>query len=341
MKSKKIRVLLILIFILVSILNLCSCNVTMSKTEKEPPLEPVDQKRSEIEHYQNLVAVGGGHMLGLKSDGTVYSWGENKSGECNTQDWTDIVAVSAGDFISAGLKSDGTVVATGINDLGQCETKGWTDIVEVSACVTHILGLKSDGTVVSTGRIVPEKGAGEQTIQIRDEMVKDWKDIKHVIAYANAAIGIKQDTTAIWSNYLSSMPFTNKLETGDFGMDNIIEIKQEGFFWMGLLTDGTVKLKESYNNKTGEAWTDIVDIATGDEHYIGLKSNGRVVSSGSNKDKQCEVNEWKDILAVYGGLYITVGLQEDGTLIFSGDSTKALTENPEEGHVDPKDWDLF
>lgn len=107
MKNKKVRVLLIMIFVMFNIFDLCSCNVTMNKKEKEPQLEPVDQKRSEIERYQNLVAIGGGHML--------------------------------------GLKSDGTVVVTGINDLGQCETEGWSDIVDIATGDEHDVGLNPMG----------------------------------------------------------------------------------------------------------------------------------------------------------------------------------------------------
>ncbi|RDU24141.1 RCC1 domain-containing protein [Anaerosacchariphilus polymeriproducens] len=338
---RKIKIILLNVLIIISVLSLCSCNINKKKKKKDPPLEPVDKKRAEIEPYQNLVAVGGFHMLGVKADGTVYSWGENKYGECDTKEWRDIVAVSAGSYISAGLKSDGTVVSAGLNDLGQCETKDWRDIVEISACDTHILGLKADGTVVSTGRIVPEEGTGEQTIQTRNEMVKEWKGIKHVVATINAAIGIKQEQSATWSHYGGYMLSINEVQTGDFGVNNIIELKQEGLFWLALLADGTVKIEECYDDKTGEEWTDIVDIATGVEHYVGLKSNGRVLASGTNGEGQCEVRDWKSILAIYGEGYITVGLQKDGTLIFSGDSTKALTENPEEGHVDPKEWDLF
>ena len=65
-------------------------------------------------------------------------------------DWTDIVAVSAGNDHTVGLKSDGTVVAVGDNDDGQCEVADWTDIVAVSAGYGHTVGLKSDGTVVAT-----------------------------------------------------------------------------------------------------------------------------------------------------------------------------------------------
>lgn len=340
MMKQKGRILFSVAFTVLIGLSVWGCN--QKKQEKEPKLEPVEKKRAEIEKYQNLVAVGNLHMLGVKADGTVYSWGENKSGECNTQDWTDIVAVSANDYVSAGLKSDGTVVATGLNDLGQCETGSWTDIIEISACNTHILGLKSDGTVVSTGKIVSEEGAGEQTIQTRNEMVKDWKNIKHVLAYKEAAIGIKEDGTTMRSFYTSSMPFKNEVQTGDYGVDDIIELKREAEFWMGLTADGLVKLDKDYEDLTGEEWTDIVDIATGSAHYVGLRSNGRVLCSGSNEYKQCEgVESWKDILAIYAGNTLTVGLKEDGTLEFSGDTTKYLTENPEKGQTDPKKWDLF
>ncbi len=41
-------------------------------------------------------------------------------GQCNVEDWTDIVAISAGSDHTVGLKSDGTVVAVGLNNDGQC-----------------------------------------------------------------------------------------------------------------------------------------------------------------------------------------------------------------------------
>ncbi|WP_162300636.1 RCC1 domain-containing protein [Anaerosacchariphilus polymeriproducens] len=340
MKKRTIGITgLVLLLLIIAIVIISSLK---SKTDSKLPFEPVDKKRAEIEPYQNLVAIGSFHMIGVKSDRTVYSWGENTKGQCNTKDWTDIVAVSADDEISVGLKSDGTVVATGLNDLGQCETGAWTDIIEVAVCGTHVLGLKSDGTVVATGKVIPTDGAGEETIETRNEMVKDWNNIRHVIAYKNVAIGIKSDGTTVWSDYISGMPYKNMLEKGSYeGWNNILEIKRKMFYWMGLTTDGIVKLSDKVGNKTAEEWKNIVDIAAGEEHYAGLKSNGTVVAAGSNDDKQCDVKKWRNILAIYAGGYTTIALKEDGTLIFSGDTTKTITENPEPGQMNPKEWDLF
>lgn len=76
--------------------------------------------------------------------------GGNEYGQCNTSEWTDIVAIAAGNYRTIGLKSDGTVLAIGNNKYGACDTESWTDIVAIAAG-SPTIGLKSDGTVVAVG----------------------------------------------------------------------------------------------------------------------------------------------------------------------------------------------
>ena len=65
----------------------------------------------------------------LKSDGTVTAIGNNYQGECNVQDWTNIVEVAAGCGFTLGLKSDGTVVAVGYDEYAQVtKANSWNDI---------------------------------------------------------------------------------------------------------------------------------------------------------------------------------------------------------------------
>ena len=80
-----------------------------------------------------MVAAGGYHTVGLKSDGTVVAVGNNDYGQCNVGSWTDIIQVAAGYVHTVGLKADGTVVAVGGNDYGECNVGSWIDITQVVA----------------------------------------------------------------------------------------------------------------------------------------------------------------------------------------------------------------
>ena len=99
-----------------------------------------------IENWNDIVRLcaGNDHTIGLRADGTVCVAGTNttildewkkkhgvgtyKGGRCDVGDWTDIIAISAGDH-TVGLKSDGTVLAVGDNTYGQCDVGEWTNIM--------------------------------------------------------------------------------------------------------------------------------------------------------------------------------------------------------------------
>ena len=126
--------------------------------------------RNQVEAWTDIIAiaagggsgtdVGGGHTVGLKEDGSVVAAGDNTYGQCNVQEWEDIVAIAAGDWHTVGLKSDGTVVAVGRYEDGNyrvgttsdpCAVDDWEDIVAIDANSGYTLGLTSRGTIKATG----------------------------------------------------------------------------------------------------------------------------------------------------------------------------------------------
>jgi len=122
---------------------------------------------STIRIYYDFVAVaeGDNHIIGLRKNGQVQAFGNNKHGQCDVDVWSDIVAIAANDYYSVGLKADGTVMLAGESPLifQDCDVSKWKDIVAISANGLRIAGLKSDGTIVMTG-------------QCADEFhVSDWK----------------------------------------------------------------------------------------------------------------------------------------------------------------------
>jgi alpha-tubulin suppressor-like RCC1 family protein len=51
---------------------------------------------------------------------------------------------------------------------------------------------------------------------------------------------------------------------------------------------------------------------------VGLRANGSVVAVGLNDNGQCDVGGWTDIIQVAAGIYHTVGLKDDGTVVAAG-----------------------
>jgi hypothetical protein len=66
-------------------------------------------------------------------------------------------------------------------------------------------------------------------------------------------------------------------------------------------------------------WTDIIQVAAGWHHTVGLRSDGTVVAVGDNRWEQCDVDNWMDIIQVAAGGDHTVGLKSDGTVVAVGD----------------------
>jgi len=277
------------------------------------------------------VAAGGYHSLGLKSDGTVVATGDNDHGQCDVNDWTDIVAVAGGYIHSIGLKSDGTVVATGYNDDCRCDVDGWTDIVALSAGTSHSLGLKSDGTVVAT------EDMGYQEYYFGQCDVSDWTDIVAVAAGWRHSLGLKSDGTVLATKFIES---DNKHEgqCDVSGWTDIVAIAAGREHSLGLKSDGTVVATgdNEYGQCDVSEWTDIVAIAAGSEHSLGLKSDGTVVATGENDYGQCDVDGWTDIVAIAAGDGHSLGLKSDGTVVATKVLSGIFWKNY--GQCDVGDW---
>ncbi|MBY9084659.1 hypothetical protein KIH86_10500 [Paenibacillus sp. HN-1] len=120
--------------------------------------------------------MGSGHNLALKSDGTVWSWGTNSSGQLGNGTTTNttvpaaistlsgVTAIAAGSSHSLALKSDGSVWAWGYGGSGQLGDGSLTvrttpvavsgltsEVTAIAGGNSHSLALKSDGSVWAWG----------------------------------------------------------------------------------------------------------------------------------------------------------------------------------------------
>ena len=99
------------------------------------------------------VAVGQKHVVLLVDNGTVKAYGNNDFGQCDTSEWTDIIAVTAGANFTLGLRSDGSLVACGSNNSGQCNISSYRGVVDIDALDQTAVILFADGSVAVQGDI--------------------------------------------------------------------------------------------------------------------------------------------------------------------------------------------
>lgn len=128
--------------------------------------EEFERNKDEWEDVINISASGSekgfwgsGHTVGLKSDGTLVAVGDNTYGQCDfsdTEKWSDIIKVVAGDWYTVGLKSNGTVVMTGENSpkcnyIDEDMLKNHSDIVDIAAGYGQTLLLTNEGEIICFG----------------------------------------------------------------------------------------------------------------------------------------------------------------------------------------------
>lgn len=273
-----------------------------------PQTEPtVAQPATEPLMSDNYVAIDGGldHTVVLYADGTVKAIGSNNNGQCNVEDWTDIVQISTMRNHTVGLRADGTVVAVGDNGSGQCDVSAWTDIVQVSAGKAHTVGLRSDGTVVAVGA----SPYGECD-------VFGWTDIVAVGAAYNNTFGLCSDGTVIVSGAMrkGQIPSWN----------DIVSINVSDAHIVGMRVDGTLRSVGTNNHGQCDVseWSNIVAVSTGCAYTVGLRADGTVLVQGIDDVGQHSAKKWSDIVYIATGLEHTIGVKRDGTFVAVGANDK-------------------
>lgn len=124
-----------------------------------------------------MIDYGNVHMQGIKSNGTLWGWGNNQTGQIGDGNKifrsspsqeislsTNWVSVSAGYTQAVGIKSDGTLWAWGRNDVGALgfgvvcnvsspvqEISSSTNWVDAGTGIRYSTGIKTDGTIWSWG----------------------------------------------------------------------------------------------------------------------------------------------------------------------------------------------
>ncbi|AZB10810.1 T9SS C-terminal target domain-containing protein [Chryseobacterium sp. G0162] len=268
------------------------------------------------------VAIGNLHSLGIKTDGTLWSWGYNSYGQLgdgtvsnrNTPKQigtaTDWVSITTGENYSLALKSNGTLWAWGKNTNGQIgdgttnskttptQIGTATDWVGMTAGDGHTLALKSNGTL--------------------------W-------AWGSNSYGQLGDGTTINKNIPIQVGSATDWRSVESGRGSTLAIKTNGTLWTwgsnfsAELGDGTTNHRSTpMQIGTDTNWS---SVDGGSSHSLGIKTDGTIWGWGANNSGQLGdgstiykfvptqigvSSNWSSINAGQGGS--SVALKTDGTL---------------------------
>ncbi len=227
------------------------------------------------------LAAKGSYSLALKSDGSVWGWGDNSNGQLGLGDNiernvptqvgpdTDWTAPAAGFSHTLALKDDGSLWAWGANASGQLglgdnidrsvptPVGSATDWAALAAGWWHTLALKSDGTLWAWGdNIAGQLGLGDATAR-----------------NSPTPVGTDSDWAALAAGDLHTLAL--KSDSSLWGWGN----NSEGQLGLGDRTDRNVPTRVG----TAADWP---ALAAGGRYSLAVKNDGSLWAWGRNVEGQ-------------------------------------------------------
>jgi alpha-tubulin suppressor-like RCC1 family protein len=232
----------------------------------------------------NAVAVAAGyyHVLALKRDGTVATWGASyyclPSVTNVPPSVTNVVAIAAGANSSMALRADGTVVVWGDNSYGQTSVPAAaTNVVAIADGSDHCLVLKSNGAIVGWGN----NSFGQTNVPT------GLSNVVGIAAGYLYSLAVKDDGTVVAWGHTNAWTGTVTNAWGPpAGLTNVIAVSPDtaadyyNMTSLALKTDGGVVAWGYQSNRMPPNVSYTVAISAGHGTGTALKSDGSVISSG-------------------------------------------------------------
>lgn len=223
------------------------------------------------------ISAGFNHTSGVKSDGTLWTWGQNTHGQLGDNtvshrsspvqigsdyNWS---YVTTGDYYTIAIKTDGTLWAWGQNtygELGQSDTVSRSSPVQIGTLANwskvdggnnHVLATKTDGTLWAWGFNGNGELGNSTTISrsspVQIGTLSTWSS---VTAGSNHGFAIKNDNT-LWGwgrgafGELGDNTTNNSSSPIQIGT-SFSTVSAGGYYTLAVKTDGTL-WGWGYNNK--------------------------------------------------------------------------------------------
>ncbi len=248
------------------------------------------------------ISVGASHQLGLKEDGTLWSWGSNLYGELglgysdpNVQldspskvgSYSDWEYVVASNNISFALRDGGKLYAWGYNQsglLGLGDNSNRSEPEQIGS---------STWKKISVGNVLDKSSNGNCIIGIQtDGQMWGWgSNINYMITNSLPINGVIKEPVLMDPFYDTSYPMWKDVSIGDGFVVAIMDSANTMYSWgnntnlgqLGLGTDNFAVYVSAQQIGSDDDWD---SISCGFNHTLALKSSSELYGWGSNEYDQ-------------------------------------------------------
>jgi alpha-tubulin suppressor-like RCC1 family protein len=295
---------------------------------------------------ESQVAAGYNHSLTVISDGSVWSWGANASGQLGTGSTQPsaspqlvsgiggtVTQVAAGWYHSLALASDGTVWAWGDNQYGELGDGnvmqsdvpvrlGLSDVTQIAAGDDWSLALRSDGTVWAWGsNLYNELGEQVQDVHAASDVPVQVVGLSGVNQIAaGASFGMAVQTTVRLGFLRHSLWTWGQNTFGQVGNGQLTDFFSPGgvinpYQVTGIPAPATITAGFEFAMMVG---TDGSVWGWGQDLFgnLGVGSGNGILYSPTQT-----LNPGSGIIQLSAGYDDVLGLRSDGTVVAWGDNS--------------------
>jgi alpha-tubulin suppressor-like RCC1 family protein len=270
-----------------------------------------------VDDFIPTFSFNGSHIAAVKTDGTLWVWGNNTSGVLG---------------INSAVVGKSTPVTT---------FRGGTDWKQVSCGYDHTAAIKTDGTLWTwggggAGQLGERLTASSRSIPVTTFIGgTNWKQVSCGEQYTAAIktdgtlwtwgsnqydqLGIFQPTVAIRSTPVTTFAGGTDWKQVSCGINHLAAVKTDGTLWMwGALTGNLVVFQQFPLNIGGTDWK---QVSCGDGSFAAIKTDGTLWSWDRSRSAFTIFTpvttfvggtDWKQVSCGYSSL--TAAIKTDGTL---------------------------